>query len=169
MNSLGRQAVIPAQVRFHLVRAAALLLASLAVWLAFRGGEESGLPTPETENPEQARKLRAFRARQARRAEVVRAVISGRMSLLEAAARFDRLKRMPPAVRDDLFALMDPEATAEERLCRDVLSRAVFEAGTRSLAEAEEVRRRLTAELEQALRSGLRLPEVEEMPLLERE
>jgi hypothetical protein len=152
---------------------AALLLAGLAA-LALPGARPRGGPRAEGAaelawDAEAQRSHAAYRARNQRRAEGARAVAAGRMPLLEAAARFAALNRLPPEVRTDLSRLQYPGASEEERLCRDVIFWAVEEAALSDPCEAAALRGRLEAELGRRLRAGLRLPAVEEGPLLDGE
>jgi hypothetical protein len=149
------------------VLTATVLLAGLAAF-ASRGERPAPEAVAESARDEELEwSHRAVRARMARKEEVIRAVTEGRMSLLEAAARFGTLNRQPPAVRADLFCLLGVELSDEERLCRSVLSWAADVAELSGSVEGTALRARLEAELRRARLAGLRLPAVEERPLLE--
>jgi hypothetical protein len=93
-----------------------------------------------------------------RKIQVVEEVIAGRLSLVEAAARFRDLWREEPPVSVEGFRRYYAGASDEERYCRAVIGCS----GTMTTGQPEkdqEVTRRLEAELAELLRSGtLRLP-----------
>jgi hypothetical protein len=112
------------------------------------------------------RKSRACLVRLARKAEVARALASGRMTLPEAAARLGALNRLPPEVPWRLFRDGYPGASDEERFCREALYWAEGELCEGDPCEAAATLGRLEAELDGLLRRGtLRLPAVAEAPL----
>ena len=88
--------------------------------------------------------------RLARRQEIARDVIAGRLSLLEAAVGFRRLNEQCP----DFAAAYRrgyPGATAEESLCRQVIYWVFNELEPKAPDRAREVTSRLEAELESHL------------------
>jgi hypothetical protein len=93
--------------------------------------------------------------------EAVRAVIAGRMTLLEAAARFRELDRQLPEFKWDLFRRAYPGSSDGERHCRHVIAATEAELSKRP-DEAAEVMARLEAELQEHLqRDGtIQLPEL---------
>jgi len=156
----------PPWPRAAVVLAAVLLVAALTLW----GGRSGRMPRAgDAADPawhaEVEWRHRAYQARLARRRALGRAVAEGRMALVEAAARFAAVDRLPPEVRADLARRQYPGASDEERYCRDVISWAVRELAPDDPCEAVALRGRLEAELERRLRDGLRLPAVEESPL----
>jgi len=85
-------------------------------------------------------------ARARAKAHVTDEVLTGRLTLLQAAARFRRLDAQEPASKVDLrqhFA----GATEEERLCRQVIQWATAAAQDVSPTAAAPTRARLEAEL----------------------
>jgi hypothetical protein len=99
----------------------------------------------------------AVEARIAVKAEVIDALVAGRLTLAEAAARFRKLNASagaPPTAVKGAF----PGATEEERLCRQVIS---WTTCVGSYESAHQTRERLEAELGRLLAQdgGIRLPE----------
>ena len=104
---------------------------------------------------------------------IAREVAAGRRSLVEAAALFGALNRLPPRstdlARQDLhhdWALRVPARTEEERLCRQVVE---WVDGLRRSESPESVAAtvaRLTAEFREELRrhGAIRLPDPSSLP-----
>src|SRR5262245_43905561 len=100
--------------------------------------------------------------------QIAREVAEGRRSLVEAAALFRELNRLPPAAPDltlgdgNQSALRAPVSTDEDRLCRQVVEyvdRVLRKEG--SLESAAETRAGLETEFRAALKSHgvIRLPD----------
>jgi hypothetical protein len=130
-------------------------LGGLAVWL---GLESVGIGD-SLRDLEQARQhgaqLEDFRrntlSRLQARAVIVRAVVAGRMSLREAAARFRDIDATMPADFRDHGRSDYSGATEEERLCRKVIHSVVAQQDDPCLAAA--LGARLDEELQQLLGS----------------
>jgi len=111
-------------------------------------------PAPETE-----------RLRIAVKEQITHDVFAGRRSLVEAAALFGELNRLPPAlldVADDHFSpLPVVDRTAEEYLCRQVVSWADRTLTKEAPDRAEEFTGRLVAEYQELRRrsGAVRLPD----------
>jgi hypothetical protein len=91
-------------------------------------------------------------------------VIAGRLSLLEAAARFRDLDEQPPAARREVLRCAYPGASDDECRCRAVLQYVWVEARDRPGADPA-VAKRLEAELRGLLGHGdVRLPGSEDIP-----
>jgi|SRR5262245_13212648 len=115
------------------------------------------------EEQEQLRKLEEERVRTLRRVQVrrdvVAAVITGRMTLLQAAGAFRELNRGSPSSYWGAFGHLYPGASDEERHCRQVIAYVRTELEEYPGGENEVVRR-LEAELRGHLERGkLHLPE----------
>src|SRR5262249_25337141 len=94
----------------------------------------------------QAQQAESLR-RNALREEAVAALVAGRMTLLEAAARYRALAQETPGYHWEQFRLGYPGASDEERHCRQVI--AAVQARLRDKPdETAEVVARLEAELE---------------------
>jgi hypothetical protein len=94
------------------------------------------------------------------RARVIEDVKAGRLSLLQAAARFRELGRQPPEVSLELLRLYYPAKSDGECYCRYVIhgvATSVQEQGS----PGETILERLEAELQELLRwdGTVRLPE----------
>ena len=115
------------------------------------------------EEQEQLRKLEEERVRTLRRVQVrrdvVAAVMTGRMTLLQAASAFRELNRRSPSSYWGAFGHLYPGASDEERHCRQVIAYVHTELEEYPGGENEVVRR-LEAELRGHLERGrLHLPE----------
>jgi hypothetical protein len=109
-------------------------------------------------------------------AAIVRDLVVGRHSLLEAAALFRALDRLPPAAPDIAPEMLDqlldlpPAASrsADERRCWQVI-KWVRSDQTDGLPGREAAAARLEADLWERLRSpgGLRLPDADSLPPVE--
>jgi hypothetical protein len=103
----------------------------------------------------------AYVRRLERKERVTRALLAGRLSLLEAAAYFRALNHGSPEFYWEGFRTRIPGATDDERHCNSVIDSACLSVSRRDRARAEEVDRRLRAELAEHLRRGpLCLPEL---------
>jgi hypothetical protein len=130
-----------------------------------------GSATPYRTLAEEAQRLekmqqerREIDASVRQRDEVVGAVIEGRCSLLEAAARFWELNRSLSGFQWDNFRRYYPGATDGERCCRHVI-RHVYCRLMDDPDPRDRVVRRLEAELAECLRRGpIRLPGEEGAP-----
>jgi hypothetical protein len=92
------------------------------------------------------------------KSELVRAVIDGKMSLLEAAGWFRELNKGNASCPATRYA--SPEGSEAERLCLQVLSWVRGELADRPSSESEPLYRRLQAEFEDLRKGegGLHLP-----------
>jgi len=87
--------------------------------------------------------------------EAIREVLAGQMSLLEAAAHCRELTRSRPDFDERLEQLFRPGRSLEEKYCREVIELVQM----LQPEQAQDVTRRLEAELEDRLLYGmLRLP-----------
>jgi hypothetical protein len=97
-----------------------LLLAGAAAWACVRGTDEPSPPTaPSAYAPDPD--VKRIRQRLLHKKELAREVIAGRLTLLQAAARFRDLDRQPPRFYWSAFQVGYPGATDEERHCREVI------------------------------------------------
>ncbi len=139
---------------------AALLTAAAGAW-KWRGwapGPRAEGPGQEAREAEMDRRLRVARGRIDAKWEVVRRLLVGRLTLLEAAAQFRDLNAEPadcPCQDGHVW----PNASLEERLCRQVIAWAQREARDGATGAGAAVTR-LEAELAALLARGepLRLP-----------
>jgi hypothetical protein len=100
--------------------------------------------------------------RREQRLEVLQELLAGRLDLLTAAARFQELDRLPPAI-DQALAYQYPRMSAGERACRHLLDWIKENRfGTPPWSACREVHARLEAELEHYLRTqgDVHLPEI---------
>ncbi len=115
-------------------------------------------PGEEAREADLDRRLRVARQRIDAKFAVVRRLLAGELTLLEAATRFRDINGEPadcPALDNCLW----PNASPEERLCRQVIGWARSHARDDSSGAAGAVADRLEAELEALLaRGALRLP-----------
>jgi hypothetical protein len=106
--------------------------------------------------------IRAVRARLEAKERVVRALLAGGCTLLEAAARFRELDAAEPRVRPENHPGVYAGGTEAERYCRAVLfwaNTVVTRDPNDSSSAAAEALRRLEGELEgHRLRGTLELP-----------
>jgi hypothetical protein len=128
-------------------------------------GEERRLPAPAEQATRAGQEAEQLERRQqallrlvAARRQVAADVIAGRLTLLEAAARFRDLNAETPAFED--CNRIYPGNSPEERFCRLVIDQVESEMEEEP-EQAAELRRRLEAELRQHLGSGgaIRLPD----------
>ncbi len=90
--------------------------------------------------------------------EVTDAVVAGRLSLLDAAARVRDIQSASPYFPWDRFRASYPGATDDERFCRMVIG-MVYAPELKDGPQRVALAARLTAELEEHLRRGtLHLP-----------
>src|SRR5262249_45319578 len=106
------------------------------------------------------RRRQAQQQRLTARHQVAADVIAGRLSLLEAAARFRDLNAQEPAIAA-AFTRSHPDRSPEECLCRQVIGQVESDLAEQSPKRAAELRTRLEAELRGHLhRDGaIRLPD----------
>ncbi|HZT82744.1 MAG TPA: hypothetical protein VFA26_21115 [Gemmataceae bacterium] len=97
------------------------------------------------------RQLRAVVQRLEKKQQVIAALLGGRLSLLEAAARFRELNETPSELPNHSYRILFEGKSDEERLCRQVIAWAYNEAEVSSPEGARAVRRRLEAELAEHL------------------
>jgi hypothetical protein len=102
--------------------------------------------------------VRTLRRGQMRR-DVVAAVITGRMPLLQAAGAFRELNRGAPSSYWGMFGRLYPGASDEERHCRQVIAYVRTELEEYPGGENEVVRRLEAALRAQLERGPLQLPE----------
>jgi hypothetical protein len=89
---------------------------------------------------------------------VAEELIAGRLSLLEAAAALRDVYRRSPSFVPEAYYRDLRDRSREERYCRDLIAAVGLQLWDHP-GQAEEVTRRLEAELEEHLRRGpLRLP-----------
>jgi hypothetical protein len=157
----------------HMLVCSLLILGALAglcrfqpEWLAPAGLDFGDVPATMRRYAEQVKRgkrldealedgLDRIEARQ----RVVRDVIDRRLSLAEAAARFQELDLASPTFNWERFRAETPGATDEERQCRAVLRHVCSElAEDPGRAQAEG--RRLEAELRELLSHGGQQPDV---------
>jgi hypothetical protein len=131
--------------------------------LAPRSGGLSILPREldkcRQTDAELERRCQVFMRRGAAKDQAVRAMLAGRLTLGQAAARFRAIEREQPVTQCPARAANGPEDG--ERLCRDIIDRARHWVAENLPAEAASVAARLEAELEQLRRldGAIRLPE----------
>lgn len=89
--------------------------------------------------------------RHAARRRIALDLVAGRMTLLEAGARFRVLNSGPPVTSEEAFYLQYPGHCLEERLYRQVIRFVERELADRSPDEVTEVVARLERELEEYL------------------
>jgi hypothetical protein len=105
-------------------------------------------------------------ARIRRKERLVRNLLDGQMSLLQAAAGFHALDRLPPAVNQNVFRLVHPGTSDEERQCRAVIAWVRHRLDKEDPCLSLAMGRRLEDELQARLRHGpLRLPETPQQPV----
>ncbi|HKI33340.1 MAG TPA: hypothetical protein VKA46_15915 [Gemmataceae bacterium] len=115
----------------------------------------------EQEMAEMDPRLDAAAARMAAKEQTTQDLLAGRLTLLQAAARFRAHNASPPRLAADLADHI-AGATEEERLCRQVIGWAKGAAATTSPGAGERTRQRLEAELAGLLAQNngiIRLPE----------
>jgi hypothetical protein len=107
-------------------------------------------------------RTRAVIGRLERKEKIVKALLAGRLTLLQAAARFRALNEGPPAFGWDQFRDAMPGGSDDERHCHEVIEFAYHVVSHDDPHRAAELREGLRAELRQHLGRGpLRLPERE--------
>jgi hypothetical protein len=146
--------------RMVLVVAVAVL--GTALMLAMRG-RRAPAPSPagEAGYHESPPEVRGFERRQARKDQVVQAVLAGRLTLLEAAALFRALDRGPPTFHWDSFRARWPGDSDDERHCHEVIDFMASAAIRDDPCKGKALRERLQAELAEHLRCGsLCLPDL---------
>ncbi len=147
--------------RATLALASAVLLVWLTAWVTGRALNFAGYSL-QAEEHERVRELEEERVRTLRRVQarrdVVAAVITGRMTLPEAAGAFRELNRGTPSSFWAAFPHTYPGDSDEERHCRQVIGYVRTELEEYPGGE-NEVLRRLEAELQAHLERGtLHLP-----------
>ncbi len=149
-----------------LVAALAVLSVVASVWLAFwaagravRLVELIGLPVEEGRRGRELDEARrAALHRMELKEETIKAVLAGRLGLVEAAARFRDLDERNADFNWQAFRGIHPGASDDERHCRKVLA-ALEWFREQAPRRVDTARSRLGAELEQHLRRGpIRLP-----------
>jgi WD40 repeat protein len=121
-------------------------------------GTGDGLDPDARRGRQNDEQCRAIRRRIEAKNRLAAEVIDGRLTLLEAAARFRDLDREPPPFDRDAFRCSYPGASDDELLCREVIFFVRVEQRRRPGTDAGIVAR-LEAELNERLgRGNLRLP-----------
>jgi hypothetical protein len=119
----------------------------LVVWRVVESAESRPCPCEEVAEDQntEATILRIFAKRQ-----LARETAAGRRSLVEAAALFRELNRLPPALQPAEGPFLTGR-TEEERLCRQVIGYVANLEHDRSEAAADAAVARLEAELQEEL------------------
>jgi hypothetical protein len=138
-----------------------------AVVLAARGTHDApeSVQEPCEYSPQYGEHLQrqawAVLVRTRRKQTVLRRLVAGQLTLLEAAAYFRVLDRAAPPFCWEQFRLQHPGACDDERHCREVINFLYVTIRGSDSHGAEVLRDTLAAELMEHLRCGtLRLPEV---------
>ena len=127
-------------------------------WWAVAGTGDGLDPEARREGPNDDEQLRAIRRRIEAKSRLAREVIDGRLTLLEAAARFRDLDLAPPPFAWDGLRCRYPGASDDELHCREVIFFVRAEQRDRPGTDAAIVAR-LEAELNERLgRGDLHLP-----------
>jgi WD40 repeat protein len=127
-------------------------------WWAVPGTSDGLDPEARRGRPNDDEQLLALRRRIEAKYRLAREVIEGRLTLLEAAARFRDLDREPPPFAWDAFRATCPGASDDELHCREVICFVCAEQRGRPRTDAGIVAR-LEAELDERLgRGDLHLP-----------
>jgi hypothetical protein len=96
---------------------------------------------------------------------VAQAVLARRVTLLEGAAYFRALNHQPPDFDWDIFRAIRPGDNDDERHCHEVIHWVYLALEDSDPCQAEAMRARLSAELDDHLRRGpIRLREISELP-----
>jgi hypothetical protein len=127
------------------------------------GRRPAGGPEP-VERPDWAvEHAQALRGRFKQKSQVVRELLAGRLTLLEAAARFRALDHAPPPFNWEMFREVHRGDSDEERHCREVIvgveAELIDSDPCLCLAICEQLERELQQHLE---RGPLRLPDVDD-------
>jgi hypothetical protein len=155
----------PGGVKAVLFLVTSVLLGSLLLTV---GGKRRGMMADpvkrhQKRGEELQQKIRAVTDRLNRKETVVKALLAGRLTLLEAAARFRALNEAPPEYNWDAFRLTMPGDSDDERHCHEVISFAFHALRRTDPHRADELHESLRAELRQHLGRGpLRLPEIKD-------
>jgi hypothetical protein len=154
-----------ATVRALLFLGAAVLLGAVAMTTRERWRRTMDDPVrrQQKRGDELERKIKAVLRRLERKERIVKALLAGRLTLLEAASRFRALNQGPPEFSWDRFRDSLPGDSDDERHCYEVIEFVYNALRQDDPRRAAEVRECLRAQLREDLRCGpLRLPESEE-------
>jgi hypothetical protein len=145
---------------------AVVLVLGGVIWVCVRGIDSWAVPEADEDPDQEARRggwtdneeCLALQRRVGAKVRLAREVIDGRLTLLEAAARFRDLNREPPLFAWVAFRAANPGASDDELLCREVISYVHLEQRGQPGTDAGLVAR-LEAELNERLERGdLHLP-----------
>src|SRR5262249_8804642 len=137
---------------------AAAALAGVLILAAGRRPQRAGLAQegagPATDHEQERERSGALLARGDQRDQTIRELLAGRLTLLEAAARFRALDRAPPAFDWEVFRSAYPGDSDEERHCRKVIGWVEVELNQTDPCLALATCARLLGQLEKLRRRG---------------
>jgi hypothetical protein len=143
---------------------AGVVLATEKTWRKGAAADQDGAALVR-QGEEMDRQMSAVIRRLERKDRLVRALLGGRLTLLEAAALFRALNQAAPAFYWGEYRKRHVAESDEERHCREVINCVYIHLRPKDPAKAKEVPAGLGRELAEHLSAGpLRLPDVE--PLL---